>query len=456
MKPIVIYYQSYETPMEKRAVNLLSSYLLDYTLDYPLVFPEEQAYPGECHEIHLAHGVEALGLTTPEEYLIRVVDGVSYIWGYDQAGLLYGVVDYITRVIAASEYPDDDRYRVNPFESPLPDRELRSAPAVKERGIWTWGHVIYDYRRFIDNMVRMKFNTLILWNDHAPVNARDMVEYAHGANVKIFWGFAWLWDTKCAEVDPETVFDHSAEILALYEKEYLPLGGDGIYFQSFTEVNTETIGNYLIADLVTRFVNATAALFYEKYPDIELQFGLHAESVRNRLPYLAQVDPRIRIVWENCGSFPFDYVPKRIENHVETQTFVREIARLRGGNEFFGVVSKGLTKLDWRAFHHIEGPIALGHSSDWMMENRVERKRKIWRYLQAYWIANGDKALEMFRTLQDAKDGDLMITSLIEDGLFEAKIPFPAALYAEMVWDTHGELSEILPRVALRSDVEFM
>ncbi len=90
------------------------------------------------------------------------------------------------------------------------------------------------------------------------------------------------------------------------------------------------------------------------------------------------------------------------------------------------------------------------------MENRVERKRKIWRYLQAYWIANGDKALEMFRTLQDAKDGDLMITSLIEDGLFEAKIPFPAALYAEMVWDTHGELSEILPRVALRSDVEFM
>ena len=43
MKPIVIYYQSYETPMEKRAVNLLSSYLLDYTLDYPLVFPEEQA-----------------------------------------------------------------------------------------------------------------------------------------------------------------------------------------------------------------------------------------------------------------------------------------------------------------------------------------------------------------------------------------------------------------------------
>lgn len=44
-------------------------------------------------------------------------------------------------------------------ESPLPDFELNSRPAVKNRGIWTWGHVIYDYRSFIDNMVMLKLNT---------------------------------------------------------------------------------------------------------------------------------------------------------------------------------------------------------------------------------------------------------------------------------------------------------
>lgn len=44
-------------------------------------------------------------------------------------------------------------------ESPLPDFELNSRPAVKNRGIWTWGHVIYDYRSFIDNMVMLKLST---------------------------------------------------------------------------------------------------------------------------------------------------------------------------------------------------------------------------------------------------------------------------------------------------------
>ncbi len=57
-------------------------------------------------------------------------------------------------------------------ESPLPDFELNSRPAVKNGGIWTWGHVIYDYRSFIDNMVMLKLNTVTIWNDFLPKNAR--------------------------------------------------------------------------------------------------------------------------------------------------------------------------------------------------------------------------------------------------------------------------------------------
>ena len=45
-----------------------------------------------------------------------------------------------------------------------------AAPALENRGLWTWGYVIYDYRRYLDNMARLKLNMLVVWNDCAPRN----------------------------------------------------------------------------------------------------------------------------------------------------------------------------------------------------------------------------------------------------------------------------------------------
>ena len=206
---------------------------------------------------------------------------------------------------------------------------------------------------------------------------------------------------------------------------------------------------------MTAFVNKTAAGFFEKYPEMELQFGLHATSVKERLEYIRQVDPRIRIVWEDCGAFPFSYVPNDVENFEETCEFVEKIAVLRGGEERFGAVTKGLTKLDWSEFEHIQGPVHTGVSSKWMKENHVIRKRRIWRYLQAGWIIHGEKAAEMIRLMQKRTGGDMMAAALIEDGMFEEKMMFPAALYGEMLWDCSGSIQELIYRTALRSDVEF-
>lgn len=228
-----------------------------------------------------------------------------------------------------------------------------------------------------------------------------------------------------------------------------------MYFQSFTEVNEEYIGGRLVAEAVTELVNETAALFFEKYPNMELQFGLHADSVRERLEYIRRVDPRIRIVWENCGSFPFSYIPKDVEAFDETCEFVRKIERLRGGEERFGVVTKAFTKLDWGAFEHLQGPQYIGVSSEWMKRNREERKRKFWKYIQAYWLAYADKAQEMVRLMQKEKQGDLYITALVEDGMFETQIIYPVALYAEMLWNPDADFKETLSKVALRDYVEF-
>lgn len=464
MKKTAIIYGEYTTGIQKKAVEVLSAFIMDYTFEYPVCFRYAEApdlstfrciYIGtKENNAYIAQNSEAT-LNHAEAYSIRVHCNNAIIEGSDDAGVLYGCVDFYNRFIACIEHPDEERFGINPFDREWPDFDLTTHPAITQRGIWTWGHVIYDWRGFVDNLVKLKLNTVVVWNDHPPVNAAEMVAYAHDCNVKVIWGYAWFWDTRCAEIDIEEAYASSAAILEKYERDYLPLGGDGIYFQSFTELHTEKIGDKLIAEAVTEFVNKTAAGFFDKYPDLELQFGLHATSVKEKLTYIANVDPRVRIVWEDCGAFPFSYWPKDIEAFDDTCSFVNRIAALRGDDDRFGVVTKGLINLDWEQFEHIQGPVFVGGSSNRFRQNRLSQKRRIWRYLLAYWMINADKAQDMVRLMQKCKDGDLYITALIEDGMFEEKIMYPAALYAEMLWDCSIDLKQMMSQVALRSYVEF-
>lgn len=466
MKKIAILYGELDSPIRKKAVELLSEVLPDYTFSYPYCIPvcEDADLSGyRCIYIgtkasnpYIAAHSDAV-LADAESYVISVKNDTVVIEGYDDAGVLYGCMDFYNKYITEFEYPHNDVYYwKNIFEKDaLPDFFCKSSPAVKDRGIWTWGHVIYDYRGFIDHLLKLKMNTLIIWNDRVPVNAKELIAYAHACNVKVIWGYAWGWENGCHKVDLDGLFSQSEALLRQYEAEYASLGGDGIYFQSATELDKETLGGLLIADAVTQFVNRTAAMFYEKYPDLEIQFGLHATSVKNRLEYIQRVDPRIRIVWENCGAFPFAYIPKKIESFDETVEFVRKIAVLRGENDRFGVVTKGLTKLFWPEFEHMPESLCIGVSTEFMKENRVIRKRRIWKYLQAYWLTHADKVYDMIQAMREVKNGDLTVTALVEDGMFEENIMYPVALYAEMLWDNETPLSEMMTSVALRSYVTF-
>jgi len=449
--------------VERAAIEQLSQILLAETGEYPSCVSCD-AYadaPGNrCFFIgtrsenpYLPTGQAP---THPEEYLILVRGDTVRIEGADAAGVLYGCVDFYNRYIALRQLThNSENYFRNLFEGTLPDAEIRSAPSVRNRGLWTWGHVICDYRGYIDNMVRLKMNTIIIWNDHVPLNAAEIVSYAHAHGVKVIWGFSWLWDTQCLKTDMSALADASDAIIDHYETHYAALQGDGIYFQSFTELHQETIGGVLIAEAVTAFVNDTARRLLERHPALELQFGLHATSVRERTEYIRKTDPRIRIVWEDCGAFPFDYLPDNTEGFDDTRALVEKIAVLRGDEERFGVVLKGLTKLDWSAFEHLRGPAFSGVAAKRTRENRMARKRDIWHYVQAGWLTNGDKALEMVRLMQRLTGGNLDVTALVEDGMFEMKLYYPVALLGEMLWDCESDLKDLTYRVALRRDVEF-
>lgn len=465
MKNIAIIFGECNTGVQKKAVELLCETILDYTVKYPVctdckntsgLDSYTKIYIGtKANNPFIRENSNAV-LSHPEEYRISVKDGIIMIEGSDDRGVLYGCSDFYNKYIVGLEYTDNSgSYFENPFERPFPDFEYQSHPAVSERGIWTWGHVIYDYKAFIDNMARLKMNALTIWNDCVPLNAKEIVDYAHDSGIKVIFGYSWFWDTDCNSIDVSAVNDSIGDILNKYETEYLPLGCDGIYFQSFTELDKEYIGDVLIAQAVTDFVNNAAKVFFEKYPELELQFGLHANSVKEKLEYIKNVDPRVRIVWENCGAFPFDYIPKNVENFDDTMDFVKKIAVLRGNDDRFGVVTKGLTKLKWSSFEHIDGQIFAGVSTKRIRDNRVRRKNVIWRYLQSYWFTNSGYVEEMIKAMTDAKKGKLYISALIEDGMFEENIMFPAALYAEILWDPYYDINKHINEVALRNYVEF-
>lgn len=464
MKKSVIVYGT-NSGVQRKAIEVLTQILLDATGEFPACFsaahyetdPEHRIFWIGTKEsnLYIRKHSKAV-LTRPEEYAIAVADDSVIIEGSDDAGVLYGCVDFNNRYLTLHRLTHrSDPYFRDVFQDRLPNDFIQSHPDIRNRGLWTWGHVIYDYRGYFDNMMLLKMNTVIIWNDHVPVNAADIIEYAHGCNIRVIWGFAWLWSTNCNNVSMEMLEAESRRIADLYEREYAHLQGDGIYFQSFTELDQEYIDGVLIADAVTRFVNDTAARIFEKHPQLELQFGLHANSVSQKLAFIRNTDPRIRIVWENCGAFPFDYLPEQVENFRETKEFVGQITRLRGDEERFGVVLKGLTKLDWGAFEHQMGPAFLGTSSIQMQQNRLDRKKNIWHLMQAGWIVHADKAYEMICLLRDQTEGDLHVTALVEDGMFEKKLYYPVALLGEMLWDCGGDLKALTYRVAMRDNVEF-
>ncbi len=465
MKKFAVIFGSHISEIQKRAVEELSAILLDDTLEYPVCCEyKEDADMSDYTRIYLGtkknhryireHSPKEL--TKPEEYCLKAEKDHVIIEGYDDAGVLYGAIDFYNKYILKYERPDTGVCWLNASGGDsLPSFVYSSSPSVSERGLWTWGHVIYDYRGYIDHMMKLKMNSMIIWNDFAPVNARDIIRYAHSRNVRVIWGFSWLWDTHCDRTDLKHLDGYAERILSKYESEYADLGVDGIYFQTFTEWRDERINGVLIAKAAADFVNETAARFYEKYPTLEIQFGLHATSVKNRLAFIGTVDPRIRIVWEDCGAFPFSYDPNDVSDFDETKSFISVASRLRGASDRFGVVTKGLVNLDWTKFEHAEGSYCPGVSSEYMKRNRMERKRKIWRYIQSGWLRRSDRAYEMVREMCRAKNGSLGIYALVEDGMFEENIMYPVALYSEMIWNCESDLELLIQEVALRSYVTF-
>ncbi|MBO5223234.1 MAG: hypothetical protein J6C23_01815 [Clostridia bacterium] len=399
-----------------------------------------------------------------QQYYIYVNDSfynkdnsIIVISGYDKAGVTYGAVDFINLYLGDKVHDRngynivDDRFYTTAFRQKTPAFSRLSAPSISERGIWSWAHCVYDYKKFFDNMLMLKLNVVVLWTDYAPINAKEVVSYAHECGIKLIWGYSWGWEVESAVLtdfsSPVQLEIWSEKIIKKYEDEFLNTGCDGIYFQTFTERNDNTVNGKCVAETVTTWVNGIFAKMKAKYPSLRVQFGLHATSVKNDTHYLKNVNPDMEIIWEDCGSFPYRYY-LTTHDFADTLNFTSTICTLRSPYDKFGAVLKGMSTLNWAIFEHQTGPYVMGEHSQLYVEKRGEEKRKLWRLFQSEWLNKKHFFKDVIQHVLKTRDGNVCMQLLVEDGLLEYKVWLPVALACEMLWQADLTDEELVERVS--------
>ena len=395
--------------------------------------------------------------TQPEGYTLAAcaspfVGGkrLLLVAGADAGGVLYGVQELGKILNQKTIFHDrivrQDTQALRQEFDRLEDFTLSDQPAIQKRCLWTWGYVMRDYRGFIDHMARLKLNLLMIWSDCPPVNAADVIAYAHRHNVQVVFGFHWGWgDPNLRITNPYDRQAIQASVLKRYQVDYQHLDLDGIYFQTLTEHNDTVIDGQTIAGAACQMVNDIASELFRLNPRLKIYFGLHATSIREHYRELEDLDRRIPIVWEDAGDFPYSYEPviQSEETLAKTMEYSRELVAFRPGTEI-ALLTKGWNALRWDTEFEHHGSFILGEQSPEAMRQRMELLRPRWEKVNALWFRNYPVAGRFYREMLLVQPASLTVVGLVEDGLFEAKIQPSVSLLAEMLWNPQRSDDELL------------
>jgi hypothetical protein len=396
-------------------------------------------------------GYLAAGMASPWHPQRRMI----ILTGGGPNGVLYGTQDFTARILSGSIPEKPTPTRLQQAFDALGDFWIQEQPAITNRGIWTWGYVIYDYRRFLDHMARLKMNLLTIWNDCPPVNIGEVIEYAHSRGIRILLGFSWGWgmpfDISLGE-ERQKIKDM---VLAEFKEKYARLGMDGIYFQTLTEHNNTELGGQSVARLTCEMVNQIAGSLFEMQPGLSIQFGLHATSIQDRYLDLSDLDARVTIAWEDAGVLPYAYVPMierspearsnsfHLDTLAETLAYSQKLATFRPGTEF-AIVPKGWSNLDWAGEFEHHGPFLLGVRDSGFIRERTRQRKPYWDKIDALWLKHYRHAVDFYRAVLSGGALKMTVTGLVEDGVFEESIPLSVALFAETLWNPSRDAGEIL------------
>ena len=329
-------------------------------------------------------------------------------------------------------FTDDDV-----FVGEIDDFTITDAPATKVRSLFTWGHPIGNMYEFFRNMARLKLNRIYMWNEFPPINAAEITEYAHSWGIEVFWGFAWGWSTNCRQTDVTDLDALKQSILKEYYDTWAELPGDGIYFQSFTEMRQREISGKNVADCVVELVNDIAGELLSKNPALKIVFGLHATSVKDDLDILARCDKRLEILWEDCGNFPFTNV-NTAPTPEEDLRFTRKLIAQK---HFMGLVYKCMLTQKWVDFAHQSGAYILGHNGSKMQAHDIAVTQNSWRHYKSVWTEHCKLAHQLTYIIQNEGGAEIELNIAAQ---LNGPLHWPTALTAELFWNSNRLCSEIV------------
>ena len=244
-------------------------------------------------------------------------------------------------------------------------------------------------------------------------------------------------------------FDKLADdIVDEWRQKWKPMGGDGIYFQSFTETKNREIGGRSIPEAVTELVNAVAERIRAEAPGIDIVFGLHSNSMKHEgaAEAIAKVDPTLEILWENCGGFPFWETDGKIET--PDVAFCDQILAL---NPSVGLAWKAQLRMDWRNYVSPAGPFMLGCAGEKLLAR--DRAVTVPRYasFDEDWILNGRIAYDFVRHVRTGKNPPKEFNAVAE---YNPPYGFATHCQAELFWSSEGPWDEIAKRARMRARPE--
>ena len=409
--------------------------------------------PSENATLRKYLGVEGCGLRVEGGYLIRTFHekgrNIVLLAGDTPEAVLWATFDFLDVVAPTLEgklASPHGRYAGTFFRAEkIPSYECRRQPQTPVRSIFSWGHVVDDCRATFREMARARFNRAILWNDQLVVNARDVVACAHSWGVKVYWGFSWGWTLSGKDGKGLDFGKLADDIVAEWRQKWKPMGGDGIYFQSFTETKNREIGGRSIPEAVTELVNAVAARIRAEAPGIDIVFGLHSNSMKREgaEEAIAKVDPSLEILWENCGGFPFWEADGKVSPPDEA--FCDRILAL---NPSVGLAWKAQLRIDWKHYVPPAGPFMLGCAG----ERLLARDRAVTGPRQATfdedWFLNGRSAYDFVRHIRAGKHQPKEFNAVAE---YNPPYGFATHCQAELFWSSEDPWDEIAKRARMRA-----
>lgn len=374
------------------------------------------------------------------------------IAGFDDKGTLNGVQEVTVRLFGGGSLLDGfvGPERLRHLET-LKPFSIQEAPAVRNRGLWTWGYPITSYRRYLDNMMRLKMNCLTIWNDRVPLNIEGILDYAHARGIRVILGFHWGWGYKgsCDLAKPEDRQRIRENVLATYRAQYAHLAHDGIYFQTLTEHGELEHAGRSTAAWAVELVNETTRELLKEFPNLQIQFGLHSTSIRENYRDLSELDSRVTIVWEDCCyQIPYSYYPAQpVELTTDFETaleYSHRLATFRPGSEF-ALVPKGWMTIRWDIDFENHSSFILGEQNTLRGQERLMLRQNEWDKINAYWIESYPLAARFYREMLMVNP-IITANGLVEDGGFEWAIQPSVALFAETLWNPHQSDAQILTR----------